>query len=462
MQNISPACLSELQALLAPQQIRQDTAIDVSYQKDWSKCEAVMPQALLLPENVEQVAGILKICAKYHQPVVPQGGRTGLAGGARPSVSDICLSLEKLNGVEEIDTKANTLTVLAGTTLQSVQDEALAADRYFPMDFGARGSCQIGGAIATNAGGNNVIHYGMMRDLVLGLEVVTASGEILNLQNKMLKNNAGYDLKQLFIGSEGTLGIITKATLKLTATPGDAQTALCALASYDDGVKLLHLLQADLNQNIHSYEMMWQDFYTMSCGWSCPDNPPIENQYPIYVLVEAKGVTEDVFQSALEKAFEVELIQDAVVASSLRERQQLWSIREATAEFPVKLSPINFDISLPIGSIDAFVNECRQLLLDRWPNAFIVNFGHIGDSNLHLTLDANSDANMSEEEVDKIVYQCVETYSGSISAEHGVGTLKRDFLHHSVSPQALTMMKQLKQALDPLNILNPSKVIIAS
>jgi len=453
-------CLKELQERLKPEQIRQNDAIDLSYQKDWSSCSPVLPVALLLPENVQQVSDILKICAKYKQSVVPQGGRTGMAGAACPSKADVCMSLEKLNGIEEIDIQANTVTVLAGTTLQTVQEQAIAAERYFPLDLGSRGSCQIGGTIATNAGGNNVIRFGMMRNLVLGLEVVTASGEILSLQNKMLKNNAGYDLKQLFIGSEGTLGIITKATLKLTPIPGDAQTALCAFARYEDGVALLHLMQKELNQNIHAFEMMWQDFYTMSCSWSCPDNPPIENEYAFYVLIESKGVSEEVFHQSLEKAFEEELIQNAVIASSLREREQLWAIREATSEFPVKLSPINFDISLPIGSINEFVQTCRLSLLERWPNALIVNFGHIGDSNLHLSVDANSDVNITEEEVDKIVYQCVEEFRGSISAEHGVGTLKRDYLHHSVSPQALDMMATVKKALDPFNILNPSKVVL--
>ena len=453
-------CLAQLQQRLKPHQIRLDRDIDVSYQKDWSHCEPVLPLALLLPESTQDVADIIKICAHYKQSLVPQGGRTGLAGAASPMRQDICLSLEKIKGIEEVDVQANTITVLAGTTLQTVQESALAYERYFPMDFGARGSCQIGGAIATNAGGNNVIRFGMMRDLVLGLEVVTANGDILNLQNKMLKNNVGYDLKQLFIGSEGTLGVITKATLKIISTPGDAKTALCALNNYEDGVALLHLLQKELNQNIHAFEMMWQDFYTMSCSWSCPNNPPIENNHAIYVLVESKGCNDEAFNKSLETAFETGLIQDAVIASSLRERNTLWEIREATSEFAVKLSPISFDVSLPIGSINDFSKACSAQLRKHWPNIHIVNFGHIGDSNLHLTVDANSDEGITEQKVDDIVYACVEQFKGSISAEHGIGILKRDYLHHSVTPQALDMMAVVKKALDPLNILNPSKVLL--
>jgi len=459
---IHPDCLAHLQQRLKPHQIRLNGDIDASYQKDWSHCEPTVPLALLLPENTQDVSDIIKICSQYKQSLVPQGGRTGLAGAATPLQNDICLSLEKITGIEEVDIQANTITVLAGTTLQTVQESAISFERYFPMDFGARGSCQIGGAIATNAGGNNVIRFGMMRDLVLGLEVVTANGEILNLQNKMLKNNVGYDLKQLFIGSEGTLGIITKATLKIMATPGEAKTVLCALNSYEDGVALLHLLQQELNQNIHAFEMMWQDFYTMSCSWVCPDSLPIDNNYTIYVLVESKGCDDDTFNKSLEKAFEAGLIQDAVIASSLRERNKLWEIRETTSEFTVRLTPISFDVSLPIGSINDFSQACSAQLRERWPNIDIVNFGHIGDSNLHLTVDANSDGDITEQAVDDIVYACVEQFKGSISAEHGIGILKRDYLHHSVTPQALDMMSVVKKALDPLNILNPSKVLLIS
>ncbi|MGO3346756.1 MAG: FAD-binding oxidoreductase [Marinomonas sp.] len=457
---MNPNFLKTLQQFLMPHQIRQGESIDASYQKDWSSCDPALPLAVLLPENTQQVADIMKACAEYKQSIVPQGGRTGLAGAACPSQEDVCLSLERIKGIEEIDVQANTMTVLAGTCLQTVQESALEFERYFPMDFGARGSCQIGGAIATNAGGNNVIRFGMMRDLVLGLEVVTAKGEVLNLQNKMMKNNVGYDLKQLFIGSEGTLGIITKATLKVISPPGDARTALCALDSYEKGVALLRFMQKELNQNVHAYEMMWQDFYTMSCSWSCPDSPPIETKYPIYALIESKGCDEEGFNQSLGKAFEADLICDAVVASSLRERDKIWTIREATSEFSVKLSPISFDISLPIGSINQFVDECRSLLSARWPNLLIVNFGHIGDSNLHLTVDASSDIGVVESAVDEIVYACVEQFSGSISAEHGIGILKRDYLHHSVTPLALEMMATVKKSLDPLNILNPGKVIL--
>ena len=456
---MTTTCLQELMGLLEPKQILQGEEIDNSYQKDWSIVPASCPLALTFPNSTAELASIVKICAKYKQPIIPQGGRTGLAGAATPSSDAICISLEKLNKIEEIDIKANTMTVGAGTTLQQVQDIAQQNDRYYSVDFGARGSCQIGGVLATNAGGNNVIRYGMARDTVLGLEVVTAQGDILDLNNKMIKNNTGYDLKQLFIGSEGTLGFITKATLKIVSVPGAPHTALCALTSYQDGIALLRQLQSSLGQSIHAFEMMWLDFYRLACDWSSPTNPPLDLDYPLYVLIECRDCSEQDFSDALEKAFELELVQDAVISASLKDREKLWTIREATTEFPIKLSPINFDISLPISDIDNFVNECVAEIKTQWPNALTLNFGHIGDSNLHLTIDKNSAIDINELKAEQLVYQCVERYKGSISAEHGIGTLKRDFLHHSVSENAIDMMKAIKLALDPQNILNPGKLL---
>ncbi len=453
-------CLRELASLLNKDQIRLENEIDASYQKDWSSAPKCMPAAVVIPTTTDELASIVKICSKHKTPMIAQGGRTGLAGAATPIQDAVCISFEKMTAIEDVDSMSNTITVQPGVTLQQVQDSASEVNRSFPVDFGARGSCHIGGVLATNAGGNNVIRYGMARDNVLGLEVVTANGNILDLSNKMIKNNAGYDLKQLFIGSEGTLGFITKATLKLSSVPGEPYTALCALDNYEHGVALLRHLQEKLGQSIHAFEMMWQDFYQMSCSWFCPDNPPVDSDYPLYVLVECRDCDEEQFNLALESAFEAELVVDAVIASSLREREKLWEIREATTEFPVKLDPINFDISLPIKDIDHFVQTCKEQVAQKWPGALTINFGHIGDSNLHLTIDKNSAADIDELEADKLVYACVEQFHGSISAEHGVGLLKRDFLHHSVSQEALTMMKAIKKTFDPDNLLNPGKLII--
>ncbi|WP_166434226.1 FAD-binding oxidoreductase [Vibrio viridaestus] len=455
----TPACLTDLKTVLQAEQIKQSDAVDISFHKDWSSAPPVAPAAVVYPESTQQVAEIVKICVKHRQPMVAQGGRTGLAGAATPVPDAICISFEKMNAINDLDPMSNTISVETGITLQQVQEAALEVKRAFPVDFGARGSAQIGGVLATNAGGNNVIRYGMTRDNVLGLEVVTANGEIIDLSNRMIKNNTGYDLKQLFIGSEGTLGFITKATLKLTSVPGEPRTALCALESYENGVALLRQLQEKLGQSIHAFEMMWPDFYQMSCSWFCADNPPLSIGYPLYVLVECRDCEEEKFNEALGNAFEDELVVDAVIASSLREREKIWEIREATTEFPTKLAPINFDISLPIKQINTFVQTCKSRIDEKWPGALTINFGHIGDSNLHLTIDKRSADGIDELAADQLVYACVEEFNGSISAEHGIGTLKRDFLHHTVAQPALHLMSTIKQTLDPYNLLNPGKLI---
>jgi FAD/FMN-containing dehydrogenase len=412
----------------------------------------------LLPRTTEQVAAALRICNDANQPVVPQGGMTGLAGGAVPRATDIALSLERMRGIEEIDAAAATISVWAGTPLQEIQQAALDAGFLFPLDLGARGSCQIGGNIATNAGGNAVIRYGMTRDLVLGLEVVLADGRVLNLLNKMIKNNCGYDLKQCFIGSEGTLGVITRAILKLAPQPGETTTLLCALPDYASAVNLLRRVQRSAGTP-QAYELMWQDFFRLGVSWL--ENPvaPMSADHPLYVLFESAGPRERLEQT-LEAAFEAGEVLDAIIASSQTQARSLWKIREATGEFPLRLTPLNFDISLPIGQIGEFADVCRQRLDQRWPGNHSVYFGHIGDSNLHLTVDC---ATLPQPapilEIEELVYTAVGELGGSVSAEHGIGLLKREFLHHSVSPEARKAMQQLKDCYDPKGILNPGKIL---
>ena len=383
---------------------------------------------------------------------------TGLAGGAVPRETDIALSLERMRGIEEIDPAAATISVWAGTTLQEIQHAALDAGFLFPLDLGARGSCQIGGNIATNAGGNAVIRYGMTRDLVLGLEVVLADGRVLNLLNKMIKNNCGYDLKQCFIGSEGTLGVITRAILKLAPLPGETTTLLCALPDYASAVSLLRRVQRSVGTP-QAYELMWQDFFRLGVSWL--ENPvaPISQDYPLYVLLESAAPRERLEQ-ALEDAINAGEVVDAVLASSQTQARALWKIREATGEFPLRMTPLNFDVSLPIGQIGDFAELCRQRLEQRWPGNRSVYFGHIGDSNLHLTVDCDSLPQPAPVlEIEELVYTAIGELGGSVSAEHGIGLLKREFLHHSVSHEAHQAMQQLKDCYDPNGILNPGKIL---
>jgi FAD/FMN-containing dehydrogenase len=436
------------------------TGADISrrHYSDWTGHAPACPAALLLPRTTEQVASALRICGNAQQPVVPQGGMTGLAGGAVPRATDIALSLERLRGIEEIDPAAATISVWAGTTLQEIQQAALDAGFIFPLDLGARGSCQIGGNIATNAGGNAVIRYGMTRDLVLGLEVVLADGRVLNLLNKMIKNNCGYDLKQCFIGSEGTLGVITRAVLKLAPQPGETITLLCALPDYASAVSLLRRVQRSVGTP-QAYELMWQDFFRLGVSWLENPTAPMSLDHPLYVLLECAS-RRDLLEQTLEEAIVAGEVVDAVLASSQTQARALWKIREATGEFPLRMKPLNFDISLPIGQIGDFAERCRQRLEQRWPGNHSVYFGHIGDSNLHLTVDC---ASLPEPapilEVEELVYSAVGELRGSVSAEHGIGLLKRDFLHHSVSLEARQAMQQLKDCFDPKGILNPGKIL---
>jgi FAD/FMN-containing dehydrogenase len=434
-------------------------AIPESCHSDWTGHAACRPLALVRPTSTQQVSRLLQLCHQHRRAVVPQGGMTGLAGAAVPSADSIALSLSRLTGIESVDQDAATLTVSAGTTLQAVQDAAIAAGFRYPIDFGARGTCQIGGTLSTNAGGHGVIRHGMTRDRVLGLEVVLADGRILDLMNNMIKNNTGYDLKHCFIGAEGTLGVITRAVLRLAPPQSESRTLLCALRDYPAAVSLLHRLRG-AGLALEAFEVMWQDFYAMSCEWQSYQSP-LPPSYPLYVLCEAEGDASHL-ELALEAALETGEVEDAVLASSTTQARELWAIREATSEFPVKLAPINFDISLPIPDIGNFVQAAGKLLQQRWPGIRIVNFGHIGDSNLHLTVDGHSlaeDTSATRHAIESAVYQLVGEYCGSISAEHGVGLLKRDFLHHSVRPEALDVMHALKQALDPHGILNPGKML---
>ena len=404
--------------------------IGARYLTDWTRVRRGMPVAVELPRTTEDVARILKDCHAAGQAVVPQGGMTGLAGGAVPSEGDVCLSLERMTGIESIDQPSATMIVRAGTTLQVVQEAAAENGFEFSLDMGSRGSCQIGGVIATNAGGIRVIQSGTAREQVLGLEVVLADGTVLDSMNQMIKNNTGYDLKQWFIGSEGTLGVITRAVLRLRAPRKRAETALCALTDYDAALQLLHALRVDLS----AFEVMWEDFFEFGAKTS-----PFNRRYPLYALVETTG-------SALADRLDG-VVADAVIAYSAAETRAFWDIREAVALFPERLDhPQNFDVSLPIGRIGEFVDELKGL----FPGSFF--FGHIGDSNLHVTVDGNS-------EVDHAIYSLVERYRGSISAEHGIGFLKREFLRCSRSEAEIRAMWAIKKALDPKGILNPGKVL---
>ncbi|PWC36495.1 FAD-binding oxidoreductase [Azospirillum sp. TSO35-2] len=461
---ITTGIVAALQAALGPNGVRIGGDIDARHRRDWMLAlpEGGRILAAVYPRDTAQVSTVLRLCHQHCQPVVPQGGLTGLAGGATPVEGCVVLSLERLRAIEDVDTAGATITVQAGVTMQAVQEAADAAGLFYPLDLGGRGSCQVGGNISTNAGGNRVLRYGMARDLVLGLEVVLADGTVVSALNTMLKNNAGYDLKQLFIGSEGTLGVVTRAVLRLHPKPRGVCSALCALAGFDAAVDLLRLAREELGGTLSAFEMMWPDFYRLA-GSALSRALPLPHGHEGYVLVESMGTDQQAdqerFERFLERAFEAGVVEDAVIARSGDQARALWEVRDTSGAFLRTLWPhVGFDVSIPVARIGAFVETLRGRLAARWGDAVTpVFFGHIADSNVHVCIKVG-DGPQPEEEVEDLVYGTVREFRGSVSAEHGIGLLKKPYLGHSVAPEAVALMRTLKAALDPRGILNPGKV----
>lgn len=438
------------------------------FHTDWSGLEPVRPLALVRPRTTEEVAATLKLCNRFAVPVVPQGGLTGLSGGALPIDGGIALSLDRMSGIEEVDTVMATMTVLAGTPLGTIQAAAQEAGLFFGLDLGSRDSCTIGGNLGTNAGGNRVIRYGMAREHALGIEVVLPDGTIVRSLNKMLKNNAGYDLKQLFIGSEGTLGIITRVVLRLQAKPGAMLSSFCGCVDFNAVRDLLKTARTRLGPSLTSFEVMWPSFYDFMTAGLPHLRRPFAESHGCYVLIEASGLDSEqnsnLLQSVLAECLEYGTISDAVIAASERETKELWAVRESVPEFLRLVGPIAaFDLGLPTSQIGEFVAEIEAAYKSRWPDAIAVCYGHVGDSNLHLLSNIPSAGeHQPYDEVCDMVYGAVGRAGGTISAEHGIGLLKKPYLSFSRSPEELDVMGRIKRALDPNNILNTGKVISVS
>lgn len=453
------ACITELLNALGPDIIKLGADIPTRNSFDQTKLEPILPDALILPRSTAQVSQALKICHAHGRAVVTQGGLTGLAAGAHPKQGEVAVSLERMVGIEEVDRAAGTITALAGTTLQTIQEAADEAGFLCAIDLGARGSCTIGGNVSTNAGGNQVLRFGMTRRNILGLEVVLADGEIVCSLNKMMKNNAGYDWTQYFIGAEGTLGVITRVVVMLQPKPADIQTAVIAVENTAAAIRLLRYAQSSLPGGLLVFEAMWKEFYhiaTIVMGLNAPVSPDHE----LMILMEAPGSKED-FEAFLASAYEEGLLLDAAIAQSRNERDRMWALRESVYEHYKYLpKQVGFDISIPISLMEEAVSLLRAELPQIMPDTIFVIFGHLADSNIHVNVMPPQMPEGMKQSIERVVYSVTSRLGGSVSAEHGIGQTKRPYLALSRSEPELALMRKIKAALDPKGILNPGRVLV--
>lgn len=439
---------------------------------DWRKRAVRSAIAVLLPASAEETARLVALCAEFAIPMVPQGGNTGLVLGSIPSETGhaVVMSTRRLNRIRAVDTDNNTMTVEAGCLLENIQQAALNSDRFFPLSLASEGSCTIGGNLSTNAGGTAVLRYGNMRDLCLGLEVVTPTGEIWNGLRALKKDNTGYALRDLYIGAEGSLGLITAAVLKLYPVPRAKATAMVGLASMSDTLKLFHFAQAHCGTDLSAFEFMSDFCLHLVQKYQAQTTPLFKASYPQYALLELSSQDEDhivqqKLSELLNQASQRCVIQNAVVASSEKQANMLWSLRENISAAQAKEGKnIKHDVSLPLSAIPLFIQQTDALLTKHYPGCQIVAFGHIGDGNLHYNVSApqgtSSDTFLNDQqEISRIVHDQVHAFFGSISAEHGLGELKRDEILRYKSPLEIQLMRSIKHALDPNNLMNPGKVI---
>ncbi len=440
-------------------------AIGEHYRTDISRKLSAHPGWLVKPATVEEVSAVMKIAHAAALPVTVIGGQTGTCGAAVPTEGGMALSLERMNRIGAIDPLSMTMEVEAGCILQTAQEAAEAQGTLLPLDLGARGSATIGGVIGTNAGGNRVLRWGMMRDMVLGLEAVLADGTIVSSLTGMIKDNAGYNWKALLIGSEGTLGIITRAVLRLRPLPTSRQTALIATTSFEDAIQVLRRLEVGLSGKLSSFELMWGDFYAAMTEAQSPQRPrPMAPGHPFYALVEAMGGDEDAdeeqFQRLLAAQMEAGLVLDAVIAQSAREREALWAVREDLSPGFQPLRPFaSYDVSMGIRDMPGFAAQARAAMLRAFPAATMLFYGHAGDGNLHAIVSIGRMDAEIQRAFDTIIYDAVRNVGGSIAAEHGIGTTRAPFLAWSRSDSEIALMRTLKAALDPKGILNPGKIL---
>lgn len=461
------ALISELSAIVGRPHVHSGDAISEKYRIDVTRKFQSRPAALVKPGTTDEVAAVVRLSAAHGWSVTVVGGQSGTVGSAVPAEGGIALSLERMDRITEIDTLSMTMTVEAGCILQLAQEAAETRGALLPLDLGARGSATIGGVIGTNAGGNRVIRWGMMRDMVIGLEVVLADGTIVSSLTKMLKDNAGYNWKHLLIGSEGTLGIVTRAVLRLRPLPTSRQTALIAAATFEDAIHAMRRLEVSLSGKLSSFELMWGDFYAAMSEAQLGQRPrPMATGHGFYALAEAMGgdAEADVeqFERVLGVLLEDGVIADAVVAQSDRERDAIWAVREDMTPGLAPLRPfIAYDVSMGIADMPAFVAAARAALTNAFPGITSLFYGHAGDGNLHAIVSIGAMDPEIQRGFDSAVFGAVRDVGGSIAAEHGIGIARAPYLGWTRSDAEIALMRTLKTALDPQGTLNPGKLLDA-
>ncbi|WP_257165954.1 FAD-binding oxidoreductase [Bradyrhizobium sp. SRS-191] len=465
---LSPELIAQFTAIVGERQALTAEADVAPYVTEERNLFHGRSPLVLRPGSTAEVAAICKLASAHRIALTPQGGNTGLVGGQTPHNGEVVVSLKRMDKIRDVDTASNTMIAEAGVVLQVAQQKAAEVDRLFPLSLGAEGSCTIGGNLSTNAGGTAALAYGVAREMALGVEVVLADGRVLNALSKLKKDNTGYDLRNLFIGAEGTLGIITAASLKLFPKPRAIETAFVGLKSPEDALKLLAIAQREAAGSLTSFELIAHIALDFSIRHVAGNRAPLSGPHPWFVLMELSSSRDDAratLETILEQGLEAGIVDDAVIAENLSQRMAFWKLREdiSWAQKPEGGS-IKHDISVPVAAVPAFIAEANEAVVKKLPGARPVPFGHLGDGNIHYNVSQPVGADTADylarwHEVNAVVFEIVLRMGGSISAEHGIGVLKRDELPDVKDPTAIALMRAIKAQFDPLGIMNPGKVL---
>jgi D-lactate dehydrogenase (cytochrome) len=465
---LSPELIARLKAIVGEKYAVTDAGDIAPYVTEERNLFHGHSPLILRPGSTAEVSAICKLATEHRIALVPQGGNTGLVGGQTPHHGEVVISMRRMDKIHEVDTASNTMTCEAGVILQNAQQRAADADRLFPLSLGAEGSCTIGGNLSTNAGGTAALAYGVAREMALGLEVVLADGRILGGLSKLKKDNTGYDLRNLFIGAEGTLGIITAATLKLFPKPRAVETAFVGLKSPTDALRLLEISQNEAAGSLTSFELLADIAVDFSVRHGIDVRHPLSGKHPWYVLMELSSSRDDAratLEAILARGMEDGIVDDAVIAANLSQRSGFWKLRdEMSAAQKPEGGSIKHDVSVPVAAVPDFIAEANAAVTKLIPGARPVPFGHLGDGNIHYNVSQPVGGDTADfmarwHEVNAVVFEIVLRMGGSISAEHGIGVLKRDELPDVKDKVAIELMRSIKAMLDPLGIMNPGKVL---